>query len=309
MTFRLQCLFVGVLGTAWLLGPAPAEAARRYNLNISSNHAEHCSDLQVRSDTGEVVQANDAVTLSRGEAPILEVDDAAGRGVVSVRGWDRQDYSVETCKIAAAETRSAAEALVRGISVNRSAGHISTTGPSQPGNPNDDGTWQVYFIIRAPRDGNLDIQTRSGPVSIEGVNGSLKLRAINGPVSLNNCAGHVEAQTQNGPISFSGGGGDVVLNAQNGPISVSLAGEIWDGAKLEANTVNGPVSINIPDTFRSGVRVETAGHSPFSCRLDACRNAFTDSNTLQINGSQDTIHISTRNGPVSVGGRSTRHAI
>jgi Toastrack DUF4097 len=299
---RLHCLPAALLGAAWLLGPAPADAARHYNLNITSNHAEHCSDLRVRSDDGEIVQSNESATLSRGEVPILELDDTAGRGVISVRGWDRQEYAIETCKIAAAETRAAAEQLVRGISVTRSAGHISTTGPSTPAASNDEGNWQLYFIIRAPRDASLDIQSRNGPVSVDGVNGNVKLRATNGPVSLNNCAGQVEAQTQNGPISFAGGGGDVRLNAQNGPISLSLAGEIWNGARLEAHTVNGPVSISIPDTFRSGVRVETAGHSPFSCRIDACRNGFTDGGTLQLNGSQDTIRVSTRNGPVSVGG-------
>jgi hypothetical protein len=306
---RMHCLSAVLSGAAWLLGTAPADAARHYNLNVNSSNAEHCSDLRVRSDNGEIVQSNESVTLSRGEVPILELDDSAGRGVISVRGWDRQEYAIETCKMAAAETRAAAEQLVRGISVTRSAGHISTTGPTSPATSNDEGNWQIYFIIRAPRDGSLDIQSRNGPVAVDGVNGNVKLRATNGPVSLNNCAGQIEAQTQNGPISFAGGG-DVRLNAQNGPISLNLAGEIWNGAKLEAHTVNGPVSINIADTFRSGVRVETAGHSPFSCRIDACRNGFLDGSTLQLNGSQDTIRVSTRNGPVSVGAsKSNRRVI
>jgi hypothetical protein len=304
---RLHCLSAVLLSAAWLL--APAHAARNYNLSVTNSSAEHCSDLRARSNNGEVVQANDAVTLSRGEVPTLELDDSAGRSVVRVRGWDRQEYSIETCKIAAAENRSAAEQLVRGIAVTRSAGRISTSGPNTSGLSGDEGTWQVYFFIHAPRDGKFDIQTRSGPVSVDGVNGNLKLRATNGPVSINNCAGQIDAQTDNGPLSFAGSGGDVRLNAQNGPISLSLAGEIWNGSKLEAHTVNGPVSINIPDTFRSGVRVETAGHSPFSCRIDACRNAFIDATTLQFNGSQDTIRVSTRNGPVSVGSSKSNRRI
>ena len=47
-------------------------------------------------------QVNEAFTLSKGEAPILELN-AAERGHIRVRGWDRADYSVETCKVAAAE--------------------------------------------------------------------------------------------------------------------------------------------------------------------------------------------------------------
>jgi hypothetical protein len=254
------------------------------------------------------VQANDSVTLSRGDVPILEMDDV-GHGVVSVRGWDQQTFTIETCRMAAAETRSEAEALVRGIGVTLTAGHISTVAPPASGSGDENGRWQVFFFIHAPRDANFDLQTRNGPISIDGVRGNLKLRATNGPVALNNCAGQIEVETSNGPISFNGGGGDVRLNAHNGPISLGLAGEIWNGSKLEANTVNGPVNIDIPESFRSGVRVETGGHSPFSCRIAACANAFTDANTLQFNGSQDTIHVSTRNGPVSVGGGRNRRVI
>src|ERR1044071_698383 len=100
------------LAAAWLLGPAPAAAGRNFNLSVTSNNAQGCADLRVRSNNGEIAQANESVTLSRGEAPILELDDSAGRAVVSVKGWDRQEYSVETCRFAVAENRGAAEQLL-----------------------------------------------------------------------------------------------------------------------------------------------------------------------------------------------------
>ena len=263
----LYYLAAAVLIAGWVLTPVKTHAAKNQNLSVNfSGNSEHCSDLKATSD-GEIAQATEAFTLQKSEAPILEMV-GMDKAVLHVRGWDRAEYSIEACKIAVADNRAAAEQMVRGISVTRRAGQISSTGPG-----GDDGNWQVYFIVHAPKDANLNLETRNGPVSVSGVNGNVKLRALNGPVSVNDCAGMVDAQTTNGPISFNGGGGEVQLNAQNGPISLNLKGEVWQGTKLEAHTVNGPVSLNIPDSFRSGVRLETSGHSPVSCKEQdsACR--------------------------------------
>jgi len=96
--------------------------------------------------------------------------------------------------------------------------------------------------------------------------------------------------------------------AQNGPIAVKVSGDLWNGNQLEAHTNNGPVSLKISDTFRSGVRVEMSGHSPMSCQAAACANATTDlrssQRVIQMNGSGDTIRISTHNGPIAIGGES-----
>jgi hypothetical protein len=294
-----------LLAIGSLAATAQPRISRNYNLNINMDNAEHCSDMKVRSSNGEISQVNEAVTLGAGQASGLELDDTAGHAVVQVRGWDRADYSVETCKIAVAETKSAADQLISAISVARSAGRLTTAGPS-----NNDGNWQIYFIVRAPRNGNVDLATKNGPISVSGVGGNVKVRAINGPVSLSDCSGRIDAQTTNGPISFRGGAGDVHLIAKNGPISVNLSGETWNGAQLEAHTDNGPVSLNVPENYRSSVRLQSSGRSPLSCNIEACRNAFTDATSqdrlIRINGSADTVRVSTNNGPVSISGPKRR---
>src|SRR5579864_8317218 len=68
--------------------------------------AERCSDLKPRA-TGELAQATQSFTLSKTEAPTLEVRGGS-RTAVHARGWDRPDYSVEVCKFAAAASQSAA---------------------------------------------------------------------------------------------------------------------------------------------------------------------------------------------------------
>jgi len=309
-TNRLYCLAAALFCAAWLLAPGNAQITRKRNLNISTEgNAERCSDLKVRSNGGEIAQSVEAFTLQRSEAPVLELT-GMDRSVLHVRGWDRAEYSVEACKVAVGETRAAAEQTMRGISVSRSAGHFSSSGPAT----NDDSNWQLYFFVNAPKGASVDLETKNGPISVSGIAGTVKARALNGPVSVNESSGMVEVHTTNGPISFSGGGGEVHLTAKNGPISLNLAGEVWNGSRLEAHTDNGPDSVNMPDTFRSGVRVETSGHSPVSCRSGACQNAWTNDSAnqrvIQMNGSQDTIRVSTNNGPVSVGGgKKTGHII
>jgi hypothetical protein len=300
------CLAAAVLGCVAFFSPAQTLAAN-YSLSVDSNNAERCSDLRVSSKNGEVAQVAESVTLGPRDLSALEIEDNGGHSVVQVRGWDRADYQVETCKIAVSDTLGSAESLVRGINVSRSAGRLTTFGPNT-----NNGQWQVYFLIRVPRNASLDLATKNGPISVEGVAGITKVRAVNGPLALKNCGGQIDAQTTNGPISFSGGGGDVRLVAQNGPVSVELSGDAWNGSQLDAKTVNGPVSISIPENYRSGVRLQTSGHGPLSCNIAACRAALTDltsfssSRTIQLNGSADTVRVSTSNGPVSVNGPKRR---
>src|SRR5947208_15180804 len=86
-----------VLCFGWLLTPVKSHAAKNRGFNISINgSAERCADLKVTS-TGEVAQVNESFTMSKGEAPILELN-AVDRGNIRVIGWDHADFSVETCK-------------------------------------------------------------------------------------------------------------------------------------------------------------------------------------------------------------------
>jgi len=297
----LYYLAAAALSAAWLLTPAHTRAARGRNLNINidGGDAESCASLKASTNGGgQLAQANESFTLRRSDASLLELN-ASDHGHITVRGWDRGEYSVETCKIAVAETSSAADQIVRGISVGHSAGRLSFTGPSV-----DNADWLVYFIVHAPKDAPLDLETRNGPIAVRDMTSTVKLRAVNGPIAIRNSTGRVEAHTTNGPIAFTGNGGDVHLTAQNGPIAITVANDTWTGSQLEARTINGPLSLAVPDTFLSGLRVETSSHSPMSCSAAPCRHAWTDaganSRVLQMNGSSSIIRVSTENGPVSI---------
>ena len=183
-----------VISTGWLLCPGSSQAARpSFNLNFNGD-AETCAALTVSSDNGEVAKFAETFTMTRAEAPLLELNGAE-RAQIRVRGWDRADYSVETCKVAVAATRAEAESLARGISVTRSAGHLSFNGPAV----SDNGQWTAVFLIHAPKDATVDLETKNGPIDVRGLNGTVKLRALNGPIAVRDCGGNVDVHTDERP--------------------------------------------------------------------------------------------------------------
>lgn len=307
---KLHRLFFAAAGVAAALSFAPlASHAQSRHLSINTEgNAESCADLRVRSE-GQIAQSSESYTLQRSEAPVLEVN-AASRGVIRVSGAARNDFAVEICKVAVAEDRAAAGQLLSSLSVSRLGGRFTAnTPPMAPGNAD----WQIYFIVHAPTDASVNLETKNGPIAIASITGGIRARSTNGPLALKDCGGVIDAQTTNGPIVFSGAGGDVRLNTTNGPISLKLANDVWNGPRLEARTTNGPLSLAVPETFQTGVRVETDGHSPMSCRINACAHAYTDATaggkTLQLNGSGETVHVSTANGPISVGNENSKKII
>jgi hypothetical protein len=282
-----------ILSAGWLLTPLHSQVRDRHmNLSIRGD-AETCADLDVRSD-GAMARAEQNLTVPSGSP--LQIDGGS-RGAIRVRGWDRPDYAIQACRIAVAEDRAAADRLLAGIQVSQSGSRLSVSGA-------DAGEWMVYFLVRAPRKADLDLETRNHPVSVADISGNLKVRTTNGPLAIHDCNGEVQARAQNGPISFSGSGGNASVVTQNGPVSVKLAGNTWNGQGLEVRTMNGPLSVSLPDDYHSGVRIESSGHAPFSCRAGICANGYTadgsGQRSVQFNGSNTVVRFSTGNGPVSI---------
>ena len=128
--------------------PGAAHAARNYNLNVSMDNAERCSDLRVRSTNGEVAQA--AETRDTGRARCFDARSSrtiagSGRPSGCAPGTGRSTRS----RPARSRSRTAARRPKRcsaGITVSRSGGRLTTSGPS-----NDSGSWQVYFLVHAPK--------------------------------------------------------------------------------------------------------------------------------------------------------------
>jgi hypothetical protein len=155
--------------------------------------------------------------------------DAGPNGGVRVIGWDRDSVDIRVQVAATARSEADAQALAREIRVTREGGVLRADGPATGRRE----SWWVSYVIRAPRQSDLDLETVNGPLGVADVTGRMELDVINGPLSLDNV------------------GGDVRARARNGPLFVVLTGERWAGTGLDAETVNGPLTVDVPDGYNA----------------------------------------------------------
>jgi len=289
-----------VLGLVLTLGTMSAWAGNHHSMSHrGGNGATSCEDMNVTFDDQETYAAQESFSIPAGQ---LDVTAAKNGGVSLLRG-DSNQYEVVVCKFVGAENKSAGDQLLGQIAAEKGSGKLSVRGPQ------GDQDWTASLIIRVPANSTMNVEAHNGPLSAKEISGTFALTTVNGPISVKDVSGKFSAKAQNGPISFVGEGGDLSLNTQNGPISIELKNQTWQGGKLDASAHNGPISLNLPKGYQSGVVLTSKGYSPMSCRADVCSEARKtwDDNEKRIefgSPSNQVIHISTQNGPVSVGSRT-----
>jgi len=295
---RLLCVLSVVIWVAVAFSTPSRALPHRHALDVSYNQdspAASCSDLHVRFNHHEAVMQTEERTITRSEAPTLRVL-AESNGGIQVQGWDRDTYSVTLCK--AAESGSGADSLLSSIQLTFQNAELGVSGPSSHDR------WSAHLLIRAPKAAALDLHVNNGPMTLYHVDGILKVRAQNGPVTVTGCTGELDLKAQNGPITLEGNSGKQTVRAENGPVTLSLSGISWDGAGIEAHANNGPVKLRIPSGYKSGVVLESEGHSPMRCDASVCsegRKTWNDEHKRIEFGSGPTlVRVSTENGPVSV---------
>ena len=295
---RRGTVVLGILVLACSSMSAWAGDHRHSMSSHGSGNATSCEDMNVSFDDRETYTSKDQFTVPAGQ---LDVTAAHNGGVSLLRG-DTNQYEVQVCKFVAAESKSEGDQLLSQIAADHSSGKLSVHGPN-----GDHDDWVASLIIRVPAGASMNVEAHNGPVAARDINGTFKLDTVNGPISVKNVSGKVDAHAQNGPISFSGNGGDLSLQTQNGPISINLQNQSWQNGKLDAQAHNGPISLDIPKGYQSGVVLTSKGHSPMSCNADVCSEARktwdNDEKRIEFGSSNQVIHISTVNGPVSVGSR------
>ena len=289
-------LIAPFLATLLVVPAALARNRHNFDVTISTDDAAEeitrCDQIRVTIAGEPAVRAEEQIDARSLRS--LKVTSGANGGV-HVSGWDGPGYAITACKAAA------------------TASDLAALRPSLRGNEltaESDEQAIIYFLVRAPRGADLDLHATNGEVSVHNIEGTINATTENGPIAIRNCSGSITADAQNGPIGFAGDSGTVKLAATNGPISVKLAGATWNGS-LDAHTDNGPLSLKVPRAYRSGVVVESDGHSPFACRAEACSSrskATSDDDDdaafsprrLEIGSGPAVVRLSSHNGPVSV---------
>jgi hypothetical protein len=279
--------------------PGWFDGDHRHSVSMSGGHhepASDCSDLHVRFDDRDAVMESEERTVTKADAPTLRVRPHKNGGV-QVQGWDKDTYSVTSCKFASNEDGGAQRILAQ-MTLSIRNGEVSTSGPS------DDGDWTIYLLIRAPKSSVIDLETANGPLSLYSVDGKLTAHATNGPITLRDFSGDAEVRAANGPITITGSSGNVRIHTENGPISINLKGTSWSGTGLTADAQNGPLTLSVPSDYKSSFSVESRNYSPMSCHASICENArktWDDNNRrIEFGGSPAMIRLTTVNGPVSV---------
>jgi hypothetical protein len=299
MTSGRSLTFLATLVWASVAVTAAPRAFSRHRSIASASAADFpvtgCSDLGVHFDHSAPVLQSEQRTITKSEAPLLHVQ-ADSDGGLYVEGWEKETFSLTLCK--AAEAGPDAEAILSQIRLTFRDGVVRISSPTATGR------WAARLLIRAPKDAALDLQVHNGPLTLTHVDGNLKVRAENGPVTVSSCTGELNLSSQNGPVTLDDNSGKQNVQARNGPISLSLSGNSWRGAGIEASTTNGPVSLTVPAGYQSGVILESEGHSPFQCSARVCsegRKTWADDHQQIAFGSGPTVvHVSSSNGPVSV---------
>ncbi len=280
-------------------GPLAKQRKRGWGRSQSSttvrNEVRDCEDYDITIGSQEPLRGEEerTIPLSVGTLRV----DASENGGISVSGWDRNEYSITSCKAAIDSGGQSAAENLRRIHLVIAGGRVSITGP-------EGSDWIAHLIIRAPAGADIDMASTNGPLDVRHVNGKIHAHSENGPVAVKDISGEVRAETQNGPIDFRGSRGNLRLRAENGPISVELTGTRWEGGELDASTENGPVSLSLPANYQSGVRVDASEHSPVSCRASQCRQAartWEHPSRIEFGGATPVVRLSTVNGPVSIG--------
>lgn len=207
---------------------------------------------------------------------VLSVD-ASPNGGVSARGSNRGDIEIQAKVNATADTLEQAKALASQVRI-LTDGRIRAEGPQTT----NASSWSVSFDLMVPSQGNLDLNSKNGGISIQDVQGRLTFQTTNGGIQLKNVNGEVRGKTTNGGVT------------------VQLEGGGWYGQGLDVETTNGGVRLSVPDGYSAHVEAGTnmgGVHSDFPVTIDGHggRTLNTD-----LGGGGSPIRLRTVNGGVSV---------
>ena len=207
--------------------------------------------------------------------------DGGANGGVSIKGWDNGSVLIRSRVDTSGVDEGTAKSLAAQVRINWSAGQVSASGPEST----HDQYWGVSYEIFVPRNADLSLKAHNGGISISDVRGNIQFDTQNGGVNLKNLAGDVEGRTTNGGLN------------------ITLAGNQWDGSKLDARTTNGGINISMPTNYNAHFETATVnGHlnANFDMTVRGNLGEISKKLSTDIGAGGPTIHVETTNGGVNV---------
>jgi hypothetical protein len=190
--------------------------------------------------TASAAQAGEAIDETREVAADALIDIEVTNGIITLTGWDRNQFHIE------GELSDAAE----GYELREVNGGIRFSEdidrPDRRGcwgwrgcNNNNRGNLAV-LEIQMPRNSVLRFEGVNAEVSASGLTGNTEIEVVNGELTVTDLSGIVKLETVNGSIDATNLDGRVTLETVNG--SIDDRGS--RGSRISLATTNGSVSSN-----------------------------------------------------------------
>ena len=188
------------------------------------------------------------------------------QGAIKVETWDKQTVEVLI------EKKARNQKLLDGFKVDfdQKDSDIFVEGDGDRNNK-----VSVKFIIKVPRNFNLDLKTGGGSINIADITGEIKVDTSGGSIRLGKINGKSSIHTSGGSITLEGGGSDVKAKTSGGSIKI------------------GPV--------KGKVDVHTSGGSIRIGMVDDDVIAKTSGGAIKIDGSKGNVNIDSSGGNLFVG--------
>jgi DUF4097 and DUF4098 domain-containing protein YvlB len=161
-------------------------------------------------------------------------------GSIIVRGWDRDEVSVEIQK--RGRDKKAAQAI-EVVSEQKGDAIKIEARRKDDGNDGMSFSWHhisrsARLVVSVPTGSDLVVRTGDGSIRVEHVTGKVELRSADGSVTGRDLSGDIVAHTEDGAIKLDGVDGKCDLASDDGSINVQGR---FDG--LRVSTEDGAVTV------------------------------------------------------------------
>jgi len=237
-----QLRIVPTILAAALTLSASTLTAQRYDDDYDVDGAETCRAIwrefgRTMSGRPRAVFCEVREIGTRPRGSLIDVDGGMRNGV-RITGSARNDIRVRLVVQAQGENVEDARGLARQASLSLTSTPWRAMLPDlEEVRPRGRRFVAATIVIDAPVESNVTAQVEHAPLDIENVRGRLDVRAEHGPLSLRDI------------------GGDVRARVAHGPLGMSLSGNKWDGAGLDAEASHGPLTLRLPREYAAELEI------------------------------------------------------
>ena len=148
------------------------------------------------------------------------------------------------------------------------------------------------FVVKLPREFNVDVETRNGDLSVRELVGEVDLNTSGGDIRLTDIDGQVRAKTSGGDISVVNSTQMVNLKTSGGDLELENI-----GGPVNAKTSGGDISlVNSEDS----VELSTSGGDIQIRDVGGEVNAYTSGGDIDIDNSQGRVEVHTSGGDITL---------